>query len=316
MIQELINEAAKGGRVVNLEPGKLYELDEPLIIPYIKGAHVPAFTINGNGATIKIKGGYAIQRMVKDQSEAMTAVNGRVFIDHINFIGGGIQLMATFGSQVTRCTFLNCDTAIDMQFCMNAKIEQNYFLHTKSKGIVFQSGTWKGASANNSGCNQSYSTHNRHFCLEGQSSCLEIINSSGIVSDSDIFEGRNPINNIVYNAINSTTCKGLRVINPHLENRPTDCSVLLNPSGGVVELIGMWYQLNHTLVGIGESKGYTEVYIERTPWFVSGTNIFRHNKNKSGVSWTVEISKFQKLEDSAWCVGDNCVMPFYRTIKK
>lgn len=315
LLQQHIDLAVKSKtKYVQLEPGKIYVLDSGVKIPSFIGGVMPSFTIQGNGATMQIKKGYAISKLVIDQSDAAKQVGSRVFIDNINFIGGGILLQASYGSGITRCTFTQCDTAINLQFCMMADVRQNFFLRNKSCDILLTTGAWKGAGVNNSQCNQTVLAQNRHYASDGQLSCISVYRSSNISINDCIFEGGNPIVNVIADMRICTTSKSLYINRPHIENNPSGASFQLCPSGGIYRIENIWSQIHHTLISVPDCQGYTIFYIS-APRYPSTVGLFKQGAaKKSGVSWMVEFNGFQKLTDAAWVIDSLSAVPYYRKI--
>lgn len=319
---------ALNGGVADFPMKKSYYFQTDLLIKNFYDGYVPQLIINGNGCTLYAvgEGRIVLKKTVSDQSTADFTVNSRLIINSLNFYGEdnglqtGILLQATYGSQINNCTFRNLYDAVNLQFCLNARLTQNYYFGISNVADMIGDGTWTGATGNNSQSNQTVVSQNRYYCKAGQSSAVTVLRSSNVVLEDCIFEGANPQTNVIFTATDSTTVQTFSVLRPHIENTPSECSFSLTPRGGIIIIDGPWFQTAHTLTEITQNTyGYSTLLIKNVPYIPSATNLLSQRAETFAYvewaldNWTWSISGTPKaFLDTLFVIDADHTLPHYR----
>jgi hypothetical protein len=292
--QKMFNAAVKSrGGSIELTPDKNYKITSQVTVPDFYTGLFPAFVINGNGATITSTfAGTVFAKVVATQAIADSRVNSKLLYTNINFIGPSlagsvaIKMYATYGSRIENCTFANYDTAILARFALNSVIAENAFHNGITTYVYLGAGDWSGASGANSQSNKSETSHNRYFSRTGMYATVMWYNSSGLVSNDDIYEGGNPVRNLDIYMLGTTNSLESNINRPHIENAPTSESVWYRVPGGIHTIDQPYYQLAHTLVRQGQTIANPTIILSRFPYMPSGTNVFSADSTYyTNVNW-------------------------------
>ncbi|HMN06041.1 MAG TPA: hypothetical protein PKD45_09960 [Flavobacteriales bacterium] len=211
---------------------------------------------NSNGFT------YPIGNM----KEAMARTNSRYLIKDFASITGGrkaVDLKATLGSIVENCELVaQTEAAIDLRFCLLARLSNIRITNPRDKGVVLRQGDWPGATGTNSQCNSTVLEQVRVYCMNTTTAAFTILNSGGVrmtecvsegaPSDYDIFlsatldgdESRPATNPVV---------KSFSLSNFHVEHGARKASIYVNmPGKAVVNLDNVYWN--------GEQKAPVVLY--------------------------------------------------------
>ena len=106
---------------------------------------VPLLVIDGKGCKLQLgPGSNGFTSDITDQKQATARVTGRVVIRDFAMIQGGrkaIDLQATLGSEVRNVKLVGqTEAAIDLRFCLMARLEHVFVTNPMARGIVVQRG--------------------------------------------------------------------------------------------------------------------------------------------------------------------------------
>lgn len=262
------------GGIVEIPPGKYY-LGASVVIPkdFQEGAQV---VIRGYGAQLRTDQAIAmIRRTPANQSEALnTMVGASIVVEGLRGVGSGlagqtfIQLGATFYSRLIACAAVSCGVGFDLQFCLNARLEQCRANNSETHGFWIRTGTWSGADGFNSQSNHATLANCRTYSKTGAQTGFNIVGCNGVVLDSCITEGGDPVRNVLFDFGGTGVTRHFVVRNLHCENAPSGSHLYIKAQG-TVELDGLWYQTGTVLVEWADSAHYTVV--RNVPWVASQT---------------------------------------------
>lgn len=330
-IQKYLSVAVSlNGGIIEFPARKTYYIKSDVVLPNFNLGNISQCIINGNGSTLMAVGNNRVilKKIVANQADAEVQINSRLLISHMNFLGDnsstqkGLLIQATYGSTISHCSFKDLTYGVDLQFCLNASTFQNYFSRISQLGITARSGTWSGASSTNSQSNQTIFRQDRHFvAIANQACCVEVRDSSNCDVRDCIFEGNeNPVNNIVYYALTTSTSKSFFVTHPHIENTPTDCSILVSPVGGIVLIDGIWSQTSHVLVAVTDNiVANGDIIIRNLVHLPGSVNLFRQpNATYNKPNWYFENwPTFAPALPASYFISDlNNRLPFYLQYQK
>lgn len=200
----------------------------------------------------------------------------RFYIHDIAFSGSGtngITLNCTYGSRISNCTFNGKDTALIGIFCLKTVVENCLFTNSKYGGSIFMTGVnkWSGAGASTSASNHTYYVSNRVFNAPGALFGAAFIGASGTYINNFISEGKSPVNHIIIDDQNSTTCWNDYMCNLHLESASTGGGILLKKRQGITTIDSPYPQYPMTLIDAQSYAGAVQVNINSLCWIPSGS---------------------------------------------
>lgn len=317
--------AAEGGPgfgTLNLEDGKTYIITKQLELPCTTARASKAFEIIGNKAeikaTTKIK---ALTRFIPHRSFSLAVqgslpefkINGLLITGpntakdtNPNTQSKGIELNATYNSEIKQCRFSGFDVLLDAQFCLDLNIEKNWFfvLSNGDWGMKAQSGTWQGAGAN-LGQSNVLDIRGNTFKLSHsltsppsggmyitggyQNYCRNnVIESIGTIGGSYLF----PVYGVLYDNLDSTTAKDFTIDGLHMETRTQRPSVYVIGSRDLdVDISNLNLQVSGQAIVAGErGVGYSGVFRLAVSRFQTQANLpttgmFLNITNGGGVCW-------------------------------
>ena len=133
-------------------------------------------------------------------------------------------------------------------------------------GFVVRTGTWTGSDGYNSQSNNAMLANCRNYAAAGSETGFYILGTHGVILDSCIAEGGNPVRNVLFDYNGSGACRHFTVRNLHVENLPTGSHIFIS-AAGTVDLDGLWYQAGDVLVEWGLGTQWTVV--RNVPWIAS-----------------------------------------------
>lgn len=166
-----------------------YRSDGDIVLP-----DVQLLVIDGKGATLTVgPSSNGFTRRVASQKEVDKKLTCRYVIRDFSEIKGGkkaIDLQATLGSIVSNCRLHDqTEVAVDLRFCLMARIENVLVTNPKADGFVIRQGDWPGASATNSQSNSTVLSQCRVFCSKTTTNAYSVLNSGGVRMLDCISEG-------------------------------------------------------------------------------------------------------------------------------
>ncbi|MCO5274457.1 MAG: hypothetical protein M9900_06010 [Flavobacteriales bacterium] len=130
---------------------------------------------------------------VADMKQAMLMATYRYVIKDFADIRGGrkaIDFKSSFGSVMDNLNLSGqTEAAIDLRFCLLARLRNIRVTHPRNKGIVLRQGDWKGATGINSQCNSSVLEQCRVYCHKTTTAAFTILNSNGVRMTDCVSEG-------------------------------------------------------------------------------------------------------------------------------
>lgn len=212
--------------------------------------------IDGKGCKLDLgpnSNGFTCQ--VADQKEAMRRTASRYTIRDFGSINGGkkaIDLKATLGSTVINCRFVGqTETAIDLRFCLMARIENVLVTNPKARGIVLRCGDWPGATTSNSQCNSTVLDQCRVYCAATTTEAFTVLNSGGVHMVDCISEGAQADHDLFLSAstngdeqrmANNPVVKSFTLSNFHVEHKVRKASLYINmPAKASVDISNVYW---------------------------------------------------------------------------
>lgn len=283
-----IDEVGHGS--VEFNGSKKYTITTPIYLPKKSKIGKRSIILNGNGCILKTNRQISIfYRIPLNQKEALNEMMSTRFVfNDFTIVGGtkGIELGATYGSSINRCTFIGQQlAAVDIQFGLNTIISHCHSNGAKKDNFILRSGSSWGGTDNNSQSNHSIIESCRVFAKAGANSAFKILASGGCVIRDCISEGNSDLNySIIIDNQASNTVRLNRIENLHLEHKAKIAGIYIN-SKGITTIDGLFYQTayeNYKLILSG--KITEQITLMNMPHYVSGT-IIRQNKTGSGTAW-------------------------------
>ncbi|MDX9749669.1 MAG: hypothetical protein RBT71_01125, partial [Flavobacteriales bacterium] len=179
---------------------------------------VPYLLIDGRGAKLVLgPASNGFVRRVADQKDAARKVSGRYAVRGFSAIEGGrraIHLQATLNSTISDLRLTGqSEAAIDLQFCLMARVQNVLVTNPKDRGIVVRQGDWPGASASNSQSNSTVLDQCRVYASATTTAAFTILNSGGVRMRDCISEG-SPVDYDVFVSAATDGDEGRRANNP------------------------------------------------------------------------------------------------------
>lgn len=212
--------------------------------------------VDGRGCTLRLapeSRGFTCA--VPDQRAAMERVTSRYVIRDFGAIEGGrsaISLAATLGSAVRNVKCVRqTEAAVDLRFCLLARLEQVFVTNPVAAGFVLRQGDWPGATAFNSQCNSSVLDQCRVNCAQTTTDAFRILNSGGVELRSCVSEGGPCEHDLFLSArtdgneaepANNTVVKSFRAQDLHIEHAAREASIHVNmPAKAAVTLNNVYW---------------------------------------------------------------------------
>ncbi len=293
---------------------RTYYVEEDIELPRYTKYGSRTIVLNGNGCLIKAANNVNVfNRIPKNQGEALNKMmSTRFVINDFVFRGGSkaINLGATYGSCINRCTFITQRVAaVDIQFGLMTQINEciatNCF---KDSFVLRHGGAWGGNGAN-SQSNHSVISSCRVYAKAGANTAFKILASSGCVLRDIISEGSSDIQYSIYaDRLTSTTVRLFKIENFHLEHAPVKAGIYVNITG-IADIDGVFYQLSHEefpLVLSGPSADH--INLSNIPHWVRGT-VIEQQRTGRGTAWVMDHCNKNFYKNENWrCRGEGGII--------
>jgi hypothetical protein len=212
--------------------------------------------IDGRGATLRLgPASNGFTTPVADQKAAAQHLSCRYTIkDFGEVIGGrkGVDLQATLGSVVSNCRFSGqTEVAVDLRFCLMARLENLLVTNPGTKGIVLRQGDWPGATGFNSQSNSSVMAQCRVYAAKTTTIAFSVLNSGGVRMTDCVSEGAPVDHDLFLSATvdgneeepaGNTVVKSFTLANFHVEHAARVASIHVNmPSKCAVSLSNIYW---------------------------------------------------------------------------
>jgi hypothetical protein len=248
----------------------LYRCETDIVLPARQ-----LLIIDGCGARLTLgAGSNGFTTRVADQKAALVHTASRYTIRDFAAIEGGrkaIDLKATLNSTITNCRFTGqTEAAIDLRFCLMARIQNVLVTNPRDKGIVLRQGDWPGATATNSQSNSSVLEQCRVYCTATTTAAFTILNSGGVRLQDCISEGAAPQYDVFLSArmdgdeertANNPVVKSFHASNLHVEHSCRTASLHINmPNKAVVDLQNIYWNGKQTAPVIRYMNGQVNLH--------------------------------------------------------
>lgn len=212
--------------------------------------------IDGKGARLVLgpkSNGFTC--VVADQKGAMRRTASRYLIRDFAAIEGGrkaIDLKATLNSTISNCRFTGqTEAAIDLRFCLMARVENVLVTNPAKRGIVVRSGDWTGATPTNSQSNSTVLAQCRVYCAATTTEAFTVLNSGGVRMMDCISEGAAADHDLFLSAAmdgnenkpaSNPVVKSFSLSNFHVEHKVRKASIHINmPVKASVDLDNVYW---------------------------------------------------------------------------
>jgi hypothetical protein len=212
--------------------------------------------IDGKGCTLTLgAASNGFTDPVADMGEAMKRASCRYIIRDFGRIVGGrkaIDLQATYDSVVENCDLASqTQAAIDLRFCLMARLSNILVTNPGYQGIVLRQGDWKGATGMNSQCNSSVLDQCRVYASRTTANAFTILNSGGVRMTNCISEG-SPVDYDIFLSATLDGDESRPATNPvvksfmlsdfHIEHQVRKASIHVNmPAKAIVDLENVYW---------------------------------------------------------------------------
>ena len=235
---------------VSFSAAAVYKCNTDIVLP-----DGQLLVIDGAGAKLLLgPSSNGFTRAIKDQKDALARVSSRYAIRDFAAIEGGrkaIDLKATLGSVIenVRCVGQG-EAAIDLRFCLMARVSNVLVTNPKARGIVVRQGDWPGASWSNSQSNHTVLEQCRVYCTATATQAFCVLHSSGVRMTDCISEGAPCDHDLFLSAAidgredqpaRNTVVKQFALSNFHVEHAARKASIHVNmPPRAAVDLSGIY----------------------------------------------------------------------------
>lgn len=236
---------------VSFSAAAVYKCNTDIVVP-----DAQLLVIDGTGAKLLLgPNSNGFTRAIKDQKDALARVSSRYAIRDFASIEGGrkaIDLKATLGSVIenVRCVGQS-EAAIDLRFCLMARVSNVLVTNPKSRGIVVRQGDWPGASWSNSQSNHTVLEQCRVYCSVTTTQAFSVLHSSGVRMSDCISEGAPCDHDLFLSAAidgkedqpaRNTVVKQFALSNFHVEHAARKASIHVNmPPRSSVDLSSIYW---------------------------------------------------------------------------
>lgn len=268
-------ELPEDATVVRFSEAAEYRCGQDIVLPDRR-----LLVIDGAGSTLMLgpeSNGFT--RTVNDQQQAMQRIGSRYVIKDFAEIRNGrkaIDLKATLGSSLENLRLVNqSEAAIDLRFCLMARIVSVHVTNPRGRGIVLRQGDWTGATAFNSQCNSSVLEQCRVYCAKTTTEAFAVVNSGGVRMTDCVSEGAACAYDLFLSATidgdesrpaSNTVVKSFTLANFHVEHSATKASIYVNmPSKAAVTLSNVYWNNKQTAPVILYVMG--QLNLEDIGWF-------------------------------------------------
>jgi hypothetical protein len=253
----------------------VYRCDKDIVLPARQ-----LLIIDGSGAKLVLgpaSNGFTMR--IADQKDAERRTSSRYVIRDFASIEGGkkaIDLQATLGSVVSNCRLVGqSDIALDLRFCLMARVENVLVTNPGKRGFVVRHGDWPGATATNSQSNSTVLQQCRVYAIATTTTAFSVLNTGGVRISDCISEGHSVDYDLFLSAqmsgnensaANNPVVKSFRLENFHVEHRVRKASIHVNmPIKSSVVLSNVYWNGPQTAPILQYVSG--QVTIQDIGWF-------------------------------------------------
>jgi len=236
---------------VSFSEAGIYKCNADIVLP-----DAQLLVIDGAGAKLVLgPNSNGFTRVIADQKDALARVSSRYAIRDFAVIEGGrkaIDLKATLGSVIenVRCAGQS-EAAIDLRFCLMARVQNVLVTNPKARGIVVRQGDWPGATWSNSQSNHAVLEQCRVYCTATTTQAFSVLHCNGVRMNDCISEGTPCDHDLFLSAAidgdemkpaRNTVVKQFALSNFHVEHAARKASIYVNmPPRASVDLDGVYW---------------------------------------------------------------------------
>lgn len=217
---------------------------------------VQLLVIDGKGCKLSLgANSNGFTTPIVDQQMAAQRTGNRYTIRDFAMITGGrkaVDLQATLNSSVVNCRFTGqTEAAVDLRFCLMARLENVLVTNPVQRGFVVRCGDWPGATTSNSQSNHTVLAQCRVYCAKTTTQAFTVLNSGGVNMVDCISEGAEADHDLFLsartdgeeaNAANNAVVKAFSLSNFHVEHRLRKASIHVNmPPKATVQLHNIYW---------------------------------------------------------------------------
>ncbi|HMQ75842.1 MAG TPA: hypothetical protein PKE21_02955 [Flavobacteriales bacterium] len=237
--------------LVRFDAAAAYSCSSDIVLP-----PRPLLIIDGAGATLHLgPDSRGFTCAVNDQKAAVARLTSRYIIRDFAVILGGrkaVDLQATLGSEVRNVKCVRqTEAAVDLRFCLMARLEHVFVTNPTGRGIVVRHGDWPGATAFNSQSNSTVLEQCRVYCATATTDAFAVLNSGGVRMADCVSEGAPCDHDLFLSAVTdgdeasfagNTVVKSFTLANFHVEHAARIASIHVNmPSKASVSLGNVYW---------------------------------------------------------------------------
>lgn len=280
---------------------RLYRCDGDIVLP-----DAQLLVIDGAGARLILGArSNGFTRAIADQKDALARTSSRYVIRDFAAIEGGskaIDLKATLGSVIenVRCNGQS-EAAIDLRFCLMARVQNVLVTNPQRRGIVVREGDWPGATWSNSQSNHTVLEQCRVYCSTSTTQAFSVLNTSGVRMLDCISEGAPCDHDLYLSAVTdgdesrparNTVVKQFALSNFHVEHSARKASIHVNmPPRASVRLDGVYWNAKMSVPVIDYTSG--QLGLSNAGWwderFVIATRIAAPRINIDGCHGALKV---------------------------
>lgn len=229
----------------------VYRCEADIVLP-----DAQFLVVDGAGARLVLgPASLGFTRRIRDQKDAEARTGSRYAIRDFAAIEGGrkaIDLQATLGSAVenVRCTGQS-EAAIDLRFCLLAKVSGVLVTSPVRRGIVVRQGDWPGATWSNSQSNHTVLERCRVYAAPTTTQAFTVLHCNGVRMTDCISEGHPCDHDLFLSAAiggeddvpaKNTVVKQFTLANFHVEHAVRKASIHVNmPPRAIVDLSHVYW---------------------------------------------------------------------------
>lgn len=244
-------ELPKDATCVSFSASDAYHASGDIVLPAVR-----YLVIDGKGCTLSLApGSNGFTNPIADQKMAAQRTGNRYTIRDFAAITGGrkaIDLQATLNSTVVNCRLTGqTEVAVDLRFCLMARLESVLVTNPAKRGFVVRCGDWPGANTSNSQSNHTVLQQCRVYCSKTTTDAFTVLNSGGVRLSDCISEGAPADHDLFLSArtdgdetrpANNPVVKTFTLSNFHVEHRLRQASIHVNmPPKSTVNLENIYW---------------------------------------------------------------------------
>lgn len=309
-LNQLISAIGQGYRNLSLGNGNEYNIFRDLREFPLFGVPYQTLTIEGNGSTIRCRGGRykVLWKYPEDFSTANIEVQCRYVINRLRIENAdtAIAINPSYQSVINGCKFRTVNVGVVARWDMAINITNCSFDSFDGIGIMIDR---LPVQLQHPQSNYFVMRNNKFVPTSDAKYSIYVFRSNGGLIEHTIFEGGNPTHNLWVDMLGGNN-REMKITSVHCENFPDSSHIFFRGSASHMYLDKWYLQTDAITIDAGNSTGNdnlapVNIYFNDIPYW-GGIPSFRHS---GGASWFFTNSQFINLKDTAiWADG---VFPTY-----